>query len=570
MKEIKRAISGLLLFVFTVCLGSCVAGEEPPAGRQENRGGPIASNLSGSPWSDAVESVTGERVRERIEILAADEMEGREAGTAGYQRAAQYVAREFEAIGLRPLGDGNSYLQSIELFETRLVSGSARARLAKGETALELDFPVDFIRFGGYAETDEEITAPLVFVGHGITAPEYDYDDFAGVDVDGKILVVLSGAPPHFASDLRAFYSSGDVKQARAAELGALGLLSVRTPVDQERRPWARYLPGIGRAEMSWVEESGRVFGGFPELAGNTILSETGAEKLFALSGHDLPAIFERHSTGETGSFEMGVSATLARSSKQRAASSANVVGLLEGSDPTLRGEHLVYTAHLDHLGIREGDDGDEIHHGAYDNAAGVAAILEIARAMSSLAVAPRRSIIFAALAAEEKGLRGSSYLARNLPVPLETLVANLNIDMPYLGFPIADVEAFGVEHSSLQLAVHWATEALGLALSPDSMPEQVRFVRSDQFSFVQMGVPALALKPGSSSSDPSIDGAAMLADFLKNHYHRASDDLDLAYSPEGAQRFVRAALLTGLFVAGDDDRPRWNEGDFFGEKFAR
>jgi hypothetical protein len=523
-----------------------------------------------APVPESVRPITGAGLRVHMEVLATDEMQGREAGTPGYEMAADYVVEKYRELGLVPLGDAGGYRQSIDFFETRLVPESAALSLSKGGETLDLTFRDDFVRSGSYGEAEEQITAPLVFVGHGIVAPEYGHDDFAGVDVEGKILVVLSGAPPTFDTDSRAFYSSGREKAALAVDRGARGTLSVRTPVDQARRPWERSLPGIGRPGMRWRDGEGRPFGAFPELEGSAGLSESGAGKLFELSGHDLDAIFERHAAGGTGSFEMGVSATLARRSLQREVSSANVLGVIEGSDPQLAGEYVVYTAHLDHIGVRPGKNGDDIHNGAYDNAAGIGAILEIAKAMADMRPGPRRSVIFAAVTAEEKGLQGSSYFAKNPPVPVEKIVANINIDMPYLGFPVADVHAFGAEHSTLYEPTRQATAALGLALTPDPLPAEVRFIRSDQFSFVKEGIPALAFKAGSQSSDPAQDGPALLDVFLKQHYHQASDDLDLPYSGEGAERFVRAAMLLGLHVANDDEAPRWNEGDFFGDKFAR
>jgi Zn-dependent M28 family amino/carboxypeptidase len=246
------------------------------------------------------------------------------------------------------------------------------------------------------------------------------------------------------------------------------------------------------------------------------------------------------------------------------------VVGLLKGSDPSLATEYVVFSAHLDHIGIRKGEDGDDIHNGAYDNAAGVAAILEIAAGMAVLETPPRRSVIFAALTGEEMGQQGSSHFVKNPPVPVKSIVADINIDMPFLGFPVADIEAFGAEHSTLLAAVRKATTEMGMGLTPDPMPEEVRFVRSDQFAFVKEGIPAIAFKAGSKSSDAKIDSAEMLQDFLKNHYHRPSDDLSLPFSAEGAERFVRTALVLGLEVASQDERPRWNAGDFFGEKFAQ
>ena len=518
----------------------------------------------------AIQSVTGAEIRRHMIELASDEMQGREAGTEFYERAADYVVAQYRAIGLEPAGDGGTYLQEIEFFETRLVPESARMSISNGSVSEVLAFRDDFIRSGGYGAADEEITAPLLFAGHGIVAPELRHDDFAGVDARGKILVVLSGAPPGFDTDRRAFYSSSRGKAAVAVERGAVGMIVVRTPVDQARRPWARYLPGIGSPGMRWVDAVGNPYQGFAELQGSAAVSEAGAGKIFALAGHDLDAIFTKHADGRTGSFDMGISATLARSSIQRRVTSANVLGVLPGSDTALRDEYLVYTGHLDHIGLRPGKDGDDIHNGAYDNAAGIGSILEIAQAMAGMAVGPRRSVIFAAVTAEEKGLQGSSYFARNPTVPVESLVANINIDMPYLGFPVNDVHAFGAEHSTLHAPADEATRLLGMALTPDPKPEEVRFIRSDQFSFVKEGIPAIAFKAGMQSSDPAIDGEAALDDFLKNHYHQASDDLDLPYSSEGAERFARAGLVMGLIVADDDERPRWVENDFFGDKFSK
>lgn len=527
-----------------------------------------------NPQAKAIASVTGSEVRAHMEVLAADEMQGREAGTEHYQAAADYVAEQYRRTGLEPMGDlegqKRSFFQSIQFIETRLVPESARLAFQKDGLTLPLVFREDFIRRGGYGEANEAVTAELAFVGHGIVAPDIGHDDYAGINVKGKIIVVLSGAPPGFDTDRRAFYSSGRGKATKAVEQGAVGMISLRTPVDQKRRPWARYLPGVGSAGMRWVGADGQPHQGFVELKGSAILSETGAEKLFELSGTDLPALFEKHAAGGTGSFDLGVSASLARTSKQREVSSANVVGVLKGSDPQLTDEFVVYTGHLDHIGLRPGKDGDDIHNGAYDNAAGVGAILEVAQAMASQIIAPRRSVIFAMVTGEEKGLQGSSYFTRNPTVPANQLVANINIDMPYFGFPISDVHAFGAEHSTLLAPATLAAEQLGMTVTPDPKPEEVRFIRSDQFSFVREGVPAVAFKAGMQSSDPNIDGEAALNDFLKNHYHQPSDDLKLPYSAESAERFTRAALLMGLFVADAAERPRWIEDDFFGNRFAR
>jgi hypothetical protein len=513
-------------------------------------------------------SITGKAVFEHMRKLASDEMEGREAGTHSYARAASYVADEFRDAGLEPFGDDGTYFQSVRLFESRLVPGSARLIVRKSGEDIELTFGEDFVRRGGFGDAHEDVSADLVFVGFGITAPEYDHDDFTGIDVAGKILVELTGAPPHFATDERAYYSSGSTKAATAAQRGAIGIISVRTPVDQRRLPWAGYLAAVGSPEMRWADLDGALHGGGPELPGSAVLSESGASRLFDLAGRSLDEIFSMFAVDGVESFDLGISARMIRDSTQKLSTSPNVVGLLRGRTPVLP-EYLVFTAHLDHLGIRPGIEGDNIYNGAYDNAAGVAAVIEIARAMSLLPTRPRRPVLFVALTAEEKGLLGSDYFVNHPPVPIDQIAATINIDMPYFGFPVADVHAFGVEHSTLRSELLSAAAEEGLQLTPDSKPELVRFIRSDQYSFVQKGIPGLNLKPGSMSADSAVSGENMLMEYLSRHYHQPSDDLSLPFSHEGTERFVRTALHFGVLVASGRCRPEWNVSDFFALKFA-
>jgi hypothetical protein len=520
------------------------------------------------PTARGPQAITGGEVRTHMAVLAADDMQGREAGTRGHLQAAIYVASRFADMGLQQFGD--SYFQDIDFLETRLVPGSAALALHGSKRDVVLEDGKDFVRSGGYGRSAESITAPLAFVGFGIQAPEYGHDDFAGIDVAGKILVVLTGAPPGFADNERAFYSSSAGKQALAARLGAVGLVTIRTPVDLERLTWPRMIDDAASSSMRWLEHDGSPHEGFAQLSGNAILSESGAAILFTLAGRDIEAAFDFYSGGGVDSFDFDITATMSRQSVQRRVSSPNVLALIRGSDPALRGEYLLYTAHLDHLGVHAGIDGDDIYNGAYDNAAGVATMLAVAGAIATMRMVPRRSIIFAAVTAEEKGLRGSDYLARNPPVAIDDIVANINIDMPFLGHPIANVEGFGVEHSTLHEALQRAAADLGLELTPDSRPELVRLIRSDQFSFVKQGVPGLNLKPGSMSSDTAIDGAELRATFLREHYHGPHDDLDLTFNEYGAERFARVALRLGLIVANEKIAPKWKEGDFFGKKFGR
>jgi Zn-dependent M28 family amino/carboxypeptidase len=245
------------------------------------------------------------------------------------------------------------------------------------------------------------------------------------------------------------------------------------------------------------------------------------------------------------------------------------VLALLPGADPDLRAEHVLFTAHLDHLGTRTDRDGDGIYNGAYDNAAGVAIVLEVAAVLAGMSPPPRRSVLFAAVTAEEKGLLGSDFLARHSPAGIGNTVANINVDMPFLGHPVADVEGLGVEHSTLHGSLGRAAEQCGMALTPDPRPELVRLIRSDQFSFVKQGIPGLNLKPGSTSSDPEVDGGELRDAFLHDHYHQPSDDLALPFSEEGAGRFLCVAVALGRIIADAEESPRWKEGDFFGDRYA-
>lgn len=557
MPEMRYLFCTVLLL--TIC-GGC--GPSSPAPAEFD-----ASLPDGESESD---SDSGGRIRRHMEVLASDDMQGREAGTAGYRKAAAYVAAQFADIGLQPFGDDGSYYQNVEFFDTRLQPGSELLALQRGKEVLTLEAGTDFVRSGGFGPADESVSAALVFAGFGIRAPEKAHDDYADVDVAGKIVVVLTGAPPQFANDERAYYSSASGKQALAADRGALGIVTIRTPVDQERLTWPRVRHGAESSAMRWLGQDGQPHEGYPQLAGGATLSQSGAEKLFALAGRDLDALFERYASGVIDSFDIGVTMTTSRRSVQTRSTSANVLGLLRGSDPSLRNEFILFTAHLDHLGLVAGVEGDNIYNGAYDNAAGVATLLEVAATLTKRSTPPRRSILFVAFTAEEKGEQGSDYLAHHPPVPIADIVADINVDMPFFGYPIADVEGFGVEHSSLHEALLGACAAQGLTLTPDPKPELVRFIRSDQFSFVKRGVPGLNLKPGSRSADPNIDGSALRTSYLTGNYHSTSDDLELPFSEAAAARFARLAESFTLDVTDDDEAPRWNDGDFFGDRFRQ
>ena len=265
----------------------------------------------------------------------------------------------------------------------------------------------------------------------------------------------------------------------------------------------------------------------------------------------------------------LGVEVTMYRRAEHERTTSANVIGILRGSDPELAKEYVVYSTHLDHVGTGTPVNGDSIYNGFYDNAFGVAMTIEIARALASMPVPPRRSIMFVAVTGEERGLLGSDYFAQHPTAPSSALVANVNIDMPLMLFPMDSVVGYGAQHSSLEGVTADEAKKEGFELTPDPYPDEVYFIRSDQYSFVRQGIPAVYFAEGISSSDPTVDGRAVQEEFFKVHYHKPSDDLSQPVDWETALRFSRAGARIGYRIAMDDERPAWNKGDFFGEKFG-
>jgi Zn-dependent M28 family amino/carboxypeptidase len=506
------------------------------------------------------------RIEADVRFLADDLLEGRETGTRGYDLAARYVGSEFAKLGLAPAGDAG-YLQRVPLLRAQVVREGARFVLhgADGEHAFA--FETDFLPGANFSESAAEISAPLVFVGQAVHAPELGRDDFAGVDLRGKIAVVLANAPSNFSPDERAFHASRHEKARLLAEHGAIGTISLGDPRDEERRPWALGAKNWAAPSMRLRDAQGRAIDAFPELRVRAQLRAALAQALFAGARHSADEVFTMMRENRLASFELPLRATLAQATRSEPIESFNVVGRLPGSDPALAHEHVVFSAHLDHLGIGAPIDGDAIYNGALDNALGVSILLEAARALR--AAPPRRSLLFVALTGEEKGLLGAHHFVASPPVPRSDLVANVNMDMPVVLGALTDVVPIGIEHSSLKPMVEDAARHLGITLSPDPKPEETVFVRSDQYAFIRAGIPAVYLDGGVKGRDPHFDGLASLDGFLNQHYHRPSDDADQPIHYPTAVQIARMNVLIGAAVAEADARPRWNEGDFFARKFA-
>ena len=505
-----------------------------------------------------------------IAFLADDLLEGRAAGARGHEIAARYVATQFGKLGLQPGLGTNGWFQVVPFLESQVVEESRQMSLRHPGGTEVLDCPADFLIGAPFIGTNVSVTAPLVFVGFGVRAPELGHDDLAGVDLRGKIAVVLSKAPSRFPATALAHHSHARQKAKSLAEAGAIGVISVPTPKDLVESPWARQVMQSRFPAMRWTSEDGRPADVVPELKVTGNLSPAGAAKVFARGAKPLAEVLAAGERGEVQGFPLNVEATLSVRAEQRRLTSPNVIGVLPGSDPKLAGEAVVVTAHLDHQGIGTAVNGDAVYNGAYDNAVGVAMMLETARALATEGKRPKRTVVFSAVTAEEKGLRGSEYLAQFFPRGNGRPVANVNLDMVLVTQPTRKFTVLGIEHSTLRGPVEKAAGRAGLELLPDPRPERVTFIRSDQYSFIRQGVPAIFPKVADIPGTKAGPGEVTPEVFVKDHYHRPSDDLSLPRDGESSVRFVRFMVDVVRQVGDAKEAPRWNKGDFFGEMFGK
>lgn len=566
MKRSLRIILVLIALVVLAGIGwRCMRADPAP----EPAGQAIApaAPADAMPQSD---DPAAQRIAADLRRLAADDMQGRETGTPGYERAAAFVAAQMADAGLEPAGEGGTWFQRVPLLTgTPLRDGARLAVVREGEVD-ELRFGDEFLPWSSFSAMQHSVRAPAVFVGHAIHAPELDHDDFAGVDLRGRIAVLLPGAPESFDDNARAFYSATREKFTALTERGAVGAVIVSTPQFEARLPWARMQAAWDKPAMRLHDAEGIAIDGFPQLQGVAAVGVAAADTLLFKPGRPAAEVFDRARDGTGRAFELDGEIIIEGATRIEAIESHNVVGRLAGSDPELADEHVVHTAHLDHVGVIAMRDGDAIHSGAIDNALGVSILLETARALLAAEQAPRRSQLFVALTGEEQGLLGAQHFVAHPTVPREGLVANINIDMPVLLAPSTDAVVIGAEHSTLQAAVEAAAGDVGVKLSPDPFPEEVTFVRSDHYAFVRAGIPALYLDGGVESADGERDPRLALTWFLRNCYHQPCDDASQPIQYDDAAHLARLAAAIATRIGNDGERPRWVPGDFFGERFAR
>jgi Zn-dependent M28 family amino/carboxypeptidase len=494
-----------------------------------------------------------------VAALADDGMEGRLTGTPGYDRAAAYVVARLKEIGLEPAG-AEEFFQPLPLEEQWVdAAGSSAALVGAGET-VRLGMPNDLIVSRGLGRRPRQIEAPLVFVGYGLHIPEAGHDDFAGVDLTGKIAVVVSGGPEEISGALKS-HARGE-RARLLEERGAVGMLTLTTPKAVEV-PWARTMAQAGQSGMYFADPALReVKGEFFNAAFNTDTTE----KLFARSGRsfaEIAALADASKPLPKFELKQVLRATLA--TRHRSLTAPNVVARIPGTDPKLRAEHVVFSAHLDHLGVGTPINGDGLYNGAMDNAAGVSGMLDIARSYKERRVRPKRSLLFVFVTGEEKGLLGSRYFALRPTVPRASIVADLNFDMPLPIFPLRSVIALGAEESSLGATAAQVSQAMALPLVPDPLPERNSFTRSDQYSFIREGVPALAFKFGFAKGSPE---AEIERTWRSTRYHAPSDDLAQPLEKLDTIRLLEFVGEIGLRVANAPERPAWQPQSFF-RRFA-
>lgn len=519
------------------------------------------------PTASPPSAAQGERIQAHVEFLAHDLLEGREAGTRGYDIAAHYVASQMAAMGLTPAGDDGSWMQRVPLLRGMRIKDGSVLVAHRSESSESFEFETDYLPSINYSQPRATVRAQAVFVGQAVVAPEFDHDDLAGIDLSGKIALLFSGAPASFPNDPRAYYSSSRTKMNLLVERGAVGAIFLRDPVREGKSPWARGAANWQRPGMRLRDEQGAPIDAYPQMLARASVSLPSVQRLFAGTAHTADELYERLEAGTLSGFELGYDLEIAGNAELAPLESVNVVGVLPGKHARKSTEHLVYSAHLDHVGIGAPVDGDRIYNGALDNALGVAVLLETAR-LAATRPATDRSQLFIAVTAEEKGLLGSDYFAGK-PTVAGDLVANINMDMPVILGERSDVLPIGVEHTDLAAALNSSAAQLGVSLSADPFPEEVVFIRSDQFSFIRRGVPAVYVKGGIVATDSSVDGKQQLTNFLRNHYHQPSDQTDLSIHYPTAARLADLNAAVGALVGNQAQRPSWNKDDFFGDKFA-
>ncbi|MBV8684311.1 MAG: M20/M25/M40 family metallo-hydrolase [Caulobacteraceae bacterium] len=502
--------------------------------------------LALAPLSHAATSEEGARWWKHIEVLASDEDAGRFPGTPGFEAAARYVETQFRSLGLQPAGvDG--YRQPVAFDVQTIVPEQSSATLTGPAGAQQLQVGEEII-FGRQPQRTD-IDAPLVFLGYGLHLPQAGYDEFAGLDLKGKVAVIIGGGPSDLSGNLKA-HAHNDIFYRALARAGAVGVISIPLPSAMDFA-WSRQMKFQARPAMSLADPSLRAS---PHAIFSASFNPEHAETLFTGSGHSLAEIIAKANAGQRlEGFNLAKRLKAHVAVKIDHITSPNLIAKLEGSDPTLRTQYVVVSAHLDHLGVGEPIAGQNIYRGAMDDASGVASVLEIARRLTAAPHKPRRSILFVIVTAEEQGLLGSRYFAHHPTVPQSEIVADLNFDMPLPLFPLKTLVLYGLDESTLADDARAVAAPLGIDVVRDPYPNRNAFTRTDLYSFVQVGIPAVAFRFGAPAGTPQ---EKMIRDWLSQRYHSPQDDLAQPVDLPAAADLVDLVTSMTLRVADAEKRP--------------
>jgi hypothetical protein len=539
-------IQALAVTLFVVFVAGCAAEKAPP---------PAAT-------------FTPEQFRAHVAFLADDLLEGRDTGSRGYEIAARYVASEFDSYGLKPGGTDGGWYQQVQLQKT--TRGADRGTVTiTGPAGAKRFKHADNVLVGiSPREAKVDVEAPLVFVGYGIEDQRLKLDDYQGLDVKGAIVVALRGYPKGLPSEEGAHVSA--TKGKTAQKHGAIGMVVVSTLQFEKTFPWEKFLEYSNDPDFDWVDADGKAHSESPLIRAGAFLNAPAAELLFAGAERSFADVRQEadQDKGAPHGFALKTKIRIQSEATWERVTSPNVIAILPGNDPALSKEYIVLSAHLDHLGIKDvpgakpGDD--RIYNGALDNAAGIATLLEVARAAAQASDKPRRSMLFLATTAEEKGLIGADYYAHFPTVPIGQIVGNVDLDMPLLTYEFTDVVAFGADHSTVAKYVEQALNSMDVKLAPDPMPEQGIFTRSDHYQFVRQGVPAVFLMTGYANG-----GEKAWGEFESGFYHSPRDDMSQKVDWKAGAKFAEANYRITRALADSPTPPMWYQDDYFGDVFA-
>ncbi len=508
-------------------------------------------------------NVSGERIRAGVKFLASDLLEGRGVGTRGGQLATEFLATEFATAGAKPAGDDGTYFQNVPLKGVETQPDSELAATAGGRT-IPLKYLDDFVGTDERQRPSEDFDAEAVFAGFGIVAPEYRWDDFKGTDVRGKIVVLFtnepdSNDPNFFAGRALTYYGRWTYKYEEALRHGALGVVIIHTT------PTATY--GWNVVRNSWGREQSyvRLAAGEPGLAFAGWVTEEAGGRILALSGHTVAELLAAANKRDFRPIPLGFHLRGRMISKVRDEDTRNVVAMIPGSDPELKSEAVIFSAHWDHLGIGPAVNGDAIYNGAVDNATGCGMLLEMARAWAALEQKPRRTAVFISFTAEEAGLRGSEYYAAHPVFPTGKTAAVLNVDAIYPYGRTRDIVVTGAERTTLWPLVQDTARRFGYVIKPEAEPERGHFYRSDHFSLARAGVPSFSIGEGDDvMGKPAGTGLAAIHEYDDKNYHQPSDEYRDNWDFSGLEQLTRFTVVLGVDTANLATLPTWNKGDEF------